>query len=134
MPRKLFTRDDCARIVAEAINAVFEKLNARQIVEGIAVFPAGEDAYLVDIVIRNLTDGTTWSSLITIPPTKEQTEERSRLLIGMQYSQPFICLTGASSTFPIILLSIGCTQAALAHISNIASVSILIWHSQLFPG
>jgi hypothetical protein len=75
-PRRVFTRDDCARIVAEAINAVFEKLNIQQIVEGIAVFPAGEEAYLVDIIIRNLTDGTTWGSLITIPPTKEQTEER----------------------------------------------------------
>ena len=73
-PRKLFTRDDCARIVAEAINAVFEKLNTRQIVEGVAVFPAGENSYLVDIVIRNLTDGTTWSSLIAIPPAKEHTE------------------------------------------------------------
>ena len=77
MPRKLFTRDDCARIVAEAINAVFEKLNIQQIVEGIAVFPAGENSYLVDIVVRDLTIGTTWSSLIAIPPTKEQTEEYS---------------------------------------------------------
>ena len=45
-----FTSDDCARISASALNAVLEKLNIRQTVEGIAVLPAGEGVFLVDIL------------------------------------------------------------------------------------
>ena len=70
------TRDDCARITAEAINAVLEKLSIRQIVEGIAVFPAGEGELLIDIVMRDLTADDTWGVSIIIPPTKEQANER----------------------------------------------------------
>lgn len=70
------TRDDCARIIAEATNAVLEKLSIRQIVEGIGVFPAGEGELLVDIVMRDLTADDTWGISIIIPPTKEQANER----------------------------------------------------------
>jgi hypothetical protein len=73
-PRQ-FTRDDVARISAEAVNAVLEKLSIRQIVEGIAVFPAGEDVYLVDIVMRDLTASDTWSLSLTIPPPQEVIDE-----------------------------------------------------------
>jgi len=72
----LLSRDDCARIMAEAINMVFEKLHMQQTVEGIAVYPAGEDVWLVDVVIRNLSDDTTWTSLLIIPPVKEQTDKK----------------------------------------------------------
>ena len=66
------TRDDAARIAAEAINVVLEKLSIRQIVEGIAVFPAGEGDWLVDMVIRDLSADGTWGVVITIPPSKEE--------------------------------------------------------------
>ncbi len=48
---------------------------AQQIVEGIAVLPAGEDVYLVDIVMREPKANSTWGIAVTIPPLKEQTEE-----------------------------------------------------------
>ncbi len=71
-----FTRDDAARITAEAVNAVLEKLSIQQIVEGIAVFPAGEGVYLVDIVMRDLAANSTWGVTITIPPINEVAAER----------------------------------------------------------
>jgi hypothetical protein len=64
-----FTRDDAARITASTVNAVFEKLAIGQIVESIAVLPAGEGVYLVDVVIRDLSLDCTWNGAITIPPT-----------------------------------------------------------------
>ncbi len=68
-----FTRDDCSRITASTLNTVLEQLGIRQIVEGIAVFPAGEGAYLVDAVMRDLATNTTWDVSITIPPPQEGT-------------------------------------------------------------
>jgi hypothetical protein len=74
---KQFTRDDCAQISASTVNAVLEKLSIRQIVEGIAVFPAGEGVYLVDIVMRDLTAEDTWGISVTIPPPKEASDEHA---------------------------------------------------------
>ena len=71
-----FTRDDVSRITASAINTVLEKLNIRQTVEGIAVFPAGEGVLLVDMVMRDLTTQSTWGTTVTIPPPKEETDKR----------------------------------------------------------
>jgi hypothetical protein len=71
-----FTRDDCARIVAGTVNAVLEKLAIRQIVGGIAVFPAGEGVFLVDLIMRDLSAEDTWGVTITIPPPQEETDER----------------------------------------------------------
>ena len=75
--KKQFTRDDCARIIAEAINVVFEKLSIQHVVEGIAVFPAGKGDYLVDIVMRDLNEKLDekgiWTLSITIPPSKVST-------------------------------------------------------------
>jgi hypothetical protein len=68
------TRDDAARITAEAVNAVLEKLSIRQIVEGIAVLPAGEGVWLVDVVMRDLAADSIWAFSLTIPPVQEQTD------------------------------------------------------------
>ncbi len=70
-----FTRDDCARFIAEAINAVLEKLSIRQIVEGIAVLPLGEGVWMADIVMRGLVTQKTWGISVTIP-LQEETDER----------------------------------------------------------
>ena len=69
-----FTRDDVARISASTVNIVLEKLSVQQIVEGIAVFPAGEGFVMVDIVMLDLSTKDTWAVSITIPPAKEQTD------------------------------------------------------------
>jgi len=66
-----FTRDDCSRIAASTVNAVLEKLAIRQIVEGIAVFPACEGVLLVDVVMRDLSADDTWAVTVTIPLPKE---------------------------------------------------------------
>ena len=68
------TRDDAARITAEAVNAVLEKVSIRQIVEGIAVLPAREGVWLVDVVMRDLGADSTWAFSLTIPPVQEQTD------------------------------------------------------------
>jgi hypothetical protein len=65
---KQFTRDDCARIAAEAVNTVLEKLSIQQVIEGITVLPAGEGVWLVDVVMRDLSADSTWGVTITIPP------------------------------------------------------------------
>jgi hypothetical protein len=62
-----FTSDDAARITASTVNAVLEKLSIRQVIEGIAVLPAGEGAWLVDVVMRDLSADDTWNFAITIP-------------------------------------------------------------------
>jgi hypothetical protein len=72
---KQFTRDDCARITAEAINVVLEKLAIWHVVEGIAVFPAGEGVYLVDVVMKDLAAESTWAVSISISPAKEETDQ-----------------------------------------------------------
>jgi len=71
-----FTRDDVARITAEAVNAVLEQLSIRQIIEGIAVFPAGEGVVLVDVVMRDLSADDTWAVTVIIPPQKEEADGR----------------------------------------------------------
>ena len=65
----------CARIVAGTVNAVLEKLAIRQIVGGIAVFPAGEGVFLVDLIMRDLSTEGTWAVSLTIPPPQEVTNE-----------------------------------------------------------
>ena len=69
------TRDDAARITASTVNAVLEKLSIRQIVAGIAVFPAGDGVFLVDVVMRDLSADDTWNVAITIPPPQEETRD-----------------------------------------------------------
>jgi hypothetical protein len=66
-----FTREDCARIVASTVNTVLEKLAIRQTATGIAVFPAGEGVFLVDVVMRDLSAEDTWAVSLTIPPPQE---------------------------------------------------------------
>ena len=70
------TRDDAARITASTVNAVLEKLSIRQVVAGIAVLPAGEGVWLVDVVMHDLSADDTWHFAITIPPPQEETDER----------------------------------------------------------
>lgn len=77
MQERQFTRDDVARISASTLNAVLEKLAIRQIVAGIAVFPAGKGVLLVDVVMRDLSTEDTWGIAVTIPP-QEETDERDR--------------------------------------------------------
>ena len=74
-PRQ-FTSDDCARITASTLNAVLEKLSIRQVAQGIAVLPAGDGVFLVDVVMRDLSADDTWNVAITIPPPQEETDER----------------------------------------------------------
>lgn len=69
---RLFTRDDVARMVVITLDQVLESLHVQQIVEGIAVLPAGEDVYLVDIVMRDRITKSTWGISVTIPPLKEE--------------------------------------------------------------
>ena len=74
-------RDDAARIAATAINEVLQKLDISQQVEGIAVFPSGTSAYLVDVVMRDLTTQGTWAVSFTIPIShqgKEPHEETGK--------------------------------------------------------
>jgi len=70
------TRDDAARITASTLNAVLEKLSIRQVAQGIAVLPAGEGVWLVDVVMRDLSADDAWNFAITIPPSQEETDER----------------------------------------------------------
>ena len=69
---KQFTRDDVARIVVITLDQVLEAVHMQQIVEGIAVLPAGEGVWLIDVVMRDLTTRGTWGVTITIPPRKEE--------------------------------------------------------------
>ena len=71
-------RDDAARIVATAINEVLQKLDSNQQVEGIAVFPSGTMAYLVDIVMRDLTTQGTWGVSFTIPASYQDNQTPDR--------------------------------------------------------
>ncbi len=73
---KQCTRDDIARMVVITLDQVLEALHVQQIVEGIAVLPAGEGVWLVDIVIRDLTTKSTFGISVTIPPPQEETHER----------------------------------------------------------
>jgi|SRR6266851_7116834 len=71
-----FTRDDVARITVSVLTKVLDELHVLQSVEGIAVHPAGDAVFLVDVVMRDLTTRITWGVSITIPPAKEETDER----------------------------------------------------------
>jgi hypothetical protein len=73
---KQFTSDDAARITAETVNTMLEKLAIRQIVAGIAVLPAGEGVWLVDVVMCDLEIDDTWGVTITIPPPQEEADDR----------------------------------------------------------
>ncbi len=80
-----FTRDDAARITAEAINAVLEKLSIRQIVAGIAVLPAGEGVLLVDVVMRDLAIENTWGISVTIPRQRRKQMNTTEIDWNKQY-------------------------------------------------
>lgn len=73
---KQFSPDDAARITASTLNTVLEKLSIRQTVAGIAVLPAGEGVWLVDVVMRDLEIEDTWGVTLTIPPPKEEADDR----------------------------------------------------------
>ncbi len=75
VPSGQFTRDGVARMLVITLDQVLESVHAQQIVEGIAVLPAGEDVYLVDIVMREPTANRTWGISVIIPPLTEHTEE-----------------------------------------------------------
>jgi len=67
-------RDDAARIAATAITEVLQKLDSNHRVEGIEVLPCGTLAYLVDVVMLNLTTQGTWSVSFTIPASHQGKE------------------------------------------------------------
>ena len=71
-----FTRDDVARITVSVLTKVLDELHVPQSVEGIAIHPAGDAVFLVDVVMRDRSTGTTWSVAITIPPAREETHGR----------------------------------------------------------
>ncbi len=71
-----FSRDDVARMLVITLDQVLEDVHAQQIVDGLAVFPAGEGVFLVDIVMRDMTTKNTWGILVTVPPSEEETDER----------------------------------------------------------
>jgi hypothetical protein len=71
-----FTRDEVARMLVVTLDQVLEALHVQQIVAGIAVLPAGEGVYLVDIVMRDQTTKSTWGLSVIIPPSQEETHER----------------------------------------------------------
>ncbi len=68
---KLFSRDDVARILVIVLSQVLEELHVQHSIEGIAVFPAGDSTYLVDIVQRDLSTKEMQGVSITIPPIEE---------------------------------------------------------------
>jgi hypothetical protein len=98
---KQFTRDDIARIVACTVNTVLEKLAIQQIVQGIAVFPAGKDEFLVDIVIRDrTTQEDTWGVSVTILPAEEQpmdSLDRSRTYAVLTISRLYLSSLGLTT-------------------------------------
>ncbi len=75
VPSGQFTRDGIARMLVITLTQVLASLHAQQIVEGVALLPAGEHVYLVEIVMREPTTNRTWGISVTIPPLQEQTEE-----------------------------------------------------------
>ena len=70
-----FSSDDLARIIATVFSRVFEALSVQHTIEGIAVLPAGDSTYLVDIVLRDLSTKEVWGVSITIPPIEEEIDE-----------------------------------------------------------
>lgn len=74
---KLFTRDDVARIIASTLSTVFEKVHLEQIALGVAVLPAGKGVYLIDVVMRELANDSTWGVSIIIPPIEETIDGRT---------------------------------------------------------
>ena len=67
-------RDDAARIAATAINEVLQKQGINHRVDGVAVLPAGTAAYLVDVVMRDLTTQGTWAVSFTIPANHQDNQ------------------------------------------------------------
>jgi hypothetical protein len=66
-----FSRDDVAQILAIVLLHVLEVLHVQHVVEGIAILPAGNSTYLVDLVLRELSTKEMQGVSITIPPTEE---------------------------------------------------------------
>jgi hypothetical protein len=66
-----FTSDEVARVMVTVLSHVLEALNVQHVVEGIAVLPAGDSTYLVDIVLRDLSTKEMRGVSITIPPKEE---------------------------------------------------------------
>ena len=66
-----FSSDEVARIMVTVLMKVLEALNVQHVVEGIAVLPAGDSTYLVDIVLRDLSTKEMQGVSITIPPIEE---------------------------------------------------------------
>jgi hypothetical protein len=71
------TRDAVARMLVVTLDQVLATLQVQQTVDGIAVLPAGEGVYLVDIVMRDQTSKSTWGLAVIIPPSQEELEKRA---------------------------------------------------------
>jgi hypothetical protein len=72
-----FSRDDVARMIATTLNTVFGKLNPPQIIQGIAVLPAGKGGYLIDVVIWDFATESTWGVYVIIQRAEEETNGRT---------------------------------------------------------
>ena len=66
-----FSSDDLSRILVTVLSHVLEALHVQHVVEGIAVLPAGDSTYLVDIVLRDLSTKEVCGVSITIPHIEE---------------------------------------------------------------
>jgi len=69
---KQFSRDDVARSVASVLQQVLVELHIQHTVAGIAVLPAGDARFLIDVVMRDEISETTWGVTIMIPPQEEE--------------------------------------------------------------
>ena len=66
-----FSRDDVARSVVSVLQQVLAELNVQHTVSGVAVLPAGDTHFLIDVVMRDLALKTPWGVTIVIPPEEE---------------------------------------------------------------
>ena len=66
-----FSSDEVARIMVTVLSQVLEALHVQHVIEGIAVLPAGDSTYLVDIVLRDSSTKEMRGVSITIPPKEE---------------------------------------------------------------
>ena len=85
---------ELARIISEILTQVFDELSLQHSLEGIAVLPAGDFTYLIDIVIRNCFTDKLHGFAITIPATEEKgviqsgpTKKFEVLTISREYLQ-----------------------------------------------
>jgi hypothetical protein len=84
---KQFSRDDVARIVVSVLQQLLAELRIQHTVAGIAVLPAGDARFLIDVVMRDEISETTWGATMVIPP---QEEER---MDAVDWSKTFVVLT-----------------------------------------